>query len=60
MATPIKQVPILYGEEAEAFERMAREREKNPQGKPLTPEQEAKIAKMVKQLHEYKFPWDND
>jgi len=57
MATPIKQVPILYGEEAEAFERMAREREKNPQGKPLTPEQEAEVAAMVRQIHEYIPSW---
>jgi hypothetical protein len=57
MATPIKQVPILYGEDAEAFERMAREREQNPQGKPLTAKEEAEIAAMVRQLHEYKPSW---
>lgn len=58
MATPIKSVPILYGETAAEFIRQAEERERNPQSKPLTAEQEEKIAEITKQLRDYKFPWD--
>ncbi len=60
MATPIKAVPILYGKDAEEFERLADERARNSKHKPLTSEEEAEVAKMVRQLHEYKFPWDKD
>jgi len=59
MATPIKQVPILTGELAEAFVREAEENEKLPRFR-LSPEREARVRKVMKQLHEFKFPWDNE
>ena len=57
MATPIKQVPILTGEIAEAFVREAEENEKVPHLR-LFPEREARVRKVMKQLQEFKFPWD--
>lgn len=59
MATPIKQVPILTGEIAEAFVREAEENEKLPRFR-LSPEREAKVRKAMQQLHESKFPWDEE
>lgn len=59
MATPIKQVPILTGERAEAFVREAEENEKLPRFH-LSPEREARVRKVMKQLHEFKFPWDKE
>ena len=57
MAIPIKAVPILTGEIADDFVRKAEEREKNP-APGLSPEQEARIAKVMKQMREFKFPWE--
>lgn len=57
MATPIKQVPILTGELAEAFIREAEENEKLPRHQ-LSAEDEAWVKKISRQLHEFKFPWD--
>lgn len=58
MATPIKQVPILTGELAAAFVREAEENEKLPR-RQISTEDEAWVNKIAKQLHEFKFPWDN-
>lgn len=57
MAIPIKAVPILSGKTAEDFVRKAEEREKNP-APGLSQEQEARIAKIMKQMREFKFPWE--
>lgn len=57
MATPIKQVPILSGKIAEDFIREAEENEKLPRLR-LSPEREERIRKVMKQLQEFKFPWD--
>ena len=57
MAIPIKSVPILSGEIADDFVRKAEEREKNP-GPGLSPEREERIAKVMKQMREFKFPWE--
>lgn len=57
MAIPIKAVPILSGEIADDFVRRAKEREKNPsQG--LSQEQEERVAKVMKQMREFRFPWE--
>lgn len=57
MATPIKQVPILTGKQAEEFVREAEENEKRPRFK-LSQEREERVRKVMKQLQEFKFPWD--
>lgn len=57
MAIPIKAVPILSGEIADDFVRQAEEREKNPAPR-LTQEREERIAKVMKQMREFKFPWE--
>lgn len=57
MAIPIKAVPILSGEIADDFVRKAEEHEKNPAPR-LSPEQEERIAKVMKQMREFKFPWE--
>ena len=57
MAIPIKAVPILSGEIADDFVRKAEEREKNP-APGLSQEQEERIAKVMRQLREFKFPWE--
>ena len=59
MATPIKQVPILTGELAEAFVREAEENEKLPRLR-LSPEREERVRKVMKQLQEFRFPWDKE
>lgn len=59
MATPIKQVPILTGDIAEAFVREAEENEKLPRFH-LSPEREARVREVMKQLQEFKFPWDKE
>lgn len=59
MATPIKQVPILTGELAEAFVREAEENEKRPRFR-LSSEREERIRKVMKQLQDFKFPWDKE
>lgn len=58
MAIPIKAVPILSGEIADDFVRKAEEREKNPTPG-LTQEQEERIARVMRQMREFKFPWEN-
>lgn len=57
MAIPIKAVPILSGEIAEEFVRQAENREKNP-SPTLSSAQEERVAKVMRQLREFKFPWD--
>lgn len=57
MAIPIKAVPILSGEIAEEFVRQAEMQEKNP-APVLSAEREERIAKVIRQMHEFKFPWD--
>ncbi len=57
MAIPIKAVPILSGEIADDFVRKAEEREKNP-APGLSQEQEERIAKVMRQMREFKFPWE--
>ena len=57
MAIPIKAVPILSGEIADDFVRKAEEREKNP-APGLSQEQEDRIAKVTRQMREFKFPWE--
>lgn len=59
MATPIKQVPILTGELAEAFVREAEENEKQPRFT-LSAEREERIRQVMRQLHEFRFPWDKE
>lgn len=58
MTIPIKAVPILSGEIADDFVRKAEEREKNPTPG-LTQEQEERIARVMRQMREFKFPWEN-
>lgn len=57
MAIPIKAVPILSGKIADDFVRKAEEREKNPTPG-LSREQEERIAKVMRQMREFKFPWE--
>lgn len=57
MAIPIKAVPILSGDLAEDFVRQAQEREMHP-APALSAEQEERIAKVMRQMHEFKFPWE--
>lgn len=57
MAIPIKAVPILSGEIADEFVRLAEEREKNP-APGLSLEREERIAKVMRQMREFKFPWE--
>lgn len=56
MAIPIKQVPILSGEIAEEFERLADERVKNP-SPALSAEEEVQVAKVMRKLHEFVPSW---
>ncbi len=57
MAIPIKAVPILSGEIADDFVRKAEEHEKNP-APGLSQEREERIAKVMRQMREFKFPWE--
>lgn len=57
MAIPIKAVPILSEEIADDFVRKAEEREKNP-SPGLSQEQEERIARVMRQMREFKFPWE--
>ncbi|MCM1517718.1 MAG: hypothetical protein NC117_03675 [Pseudoflavonifractor sp.] len=59
MATPIKQVPILTGKLAEAFVREAEENEKLPRFR-LPHEREERVRKVMRQLQEFRFPWDKE
>ncbi len=56
MAIPIKTVPILSREIEDDFTRMAEERQKHAIPG-LSPEREARIDKVMKQIREFKFPW---
>lgn len=58
MATPIKQVPILTGKIAEAFEREAEENEKLPRHQ-LSADDEAWVKRIARQLQDFRFPWEN-
>ena len=51
-------MPILSGEIADDFVRKAEEREKNPTPG-LSQEQEERIARVMRQMREFKFPWEN-
>lgn len=57
MATPIKAVPILSGTIADEFVLNAEENELKPR-REVSNEQRAVVAKMIRQLQEYKFPWE--
>lgn len=57
MATPIKQVPILTGKLAEEFDREADENAKLPRHE-LTPERAEYVKRMLRQIDNYRFPWD--
>lgn len=57
MAIPIKAVPILSGEVADDFVRKAEEHEKNP-SPGLSQEQEERICRVMRQMREFKFPWE--
>ncbi len=57
MAIPIKAVPILTGETADDFVRKAEEHEKNPTPL-LSREQEERISQIMKQMREFRFPWE--
>lgn len=57
MAIPIKAVPILSRKIADDFVQKAEEREKNPAPR-LTQAQEERIAKVMRQMHEFRFPWE--
>lgn len=56
MAIPIKQVPILSGELAVAFERQAEEREREPH-RIVTDAQRQVVKDMMRSLKEYKPSW---
>lgn len=56
MATPIKAVPILSGELAEAFVRQAEENEQKPRHH-LSAEQENKIAEIMRRSREFVPSW---
>lgn len=57
MAIPIKAVPVLSGEIAEDFVRKAEEREKHP-APGLSAEQEERVVKVMRQMREFRFPWE--
>lgn len=57
MAIPIKSVPILSGEIADEFVKKAEERERHPSAI-LSREREERIAKVMKQMLEFRFPWE--
>lgn len=57
MAIPIKAVPILSGEIAADFIKKAEEREKHPSST-LSAEQEERIARVMRQMREFKCPWE--
>ncbi|MBD5313593.1 MAG: hypothetical protein HDS06_05160 [Bacteroides sp.] len=57
MAIPIKAVPILSGDIADDFVQQAEKREKHPAPK-LSDEREERIAKVMRQMREFKFPWE--
>jgi len=56
MATPIKQVPILSGEIAEAFVREAETNERKPHEK-LSPKREAAIRRVMREMEEFVPSW---
>lgn len=58
MATPIKQVPILTGELAEAFIREAEENEKLPRHR-LSSEDEETIRRVMREMEEFIPSWKN-
>lgn len=56
MATPIKQVPILSGEIAEAFVKEAEANARKPHGK-LPPEREAAVRRVMREMEEFVPSW---
>lgn len=59
MAIPIKAVPILSGKIADEFVREAEEHKKNPTPG-LSQEQEERVAKVMRQMREFRFPWERN
>lgn len=57
MAIPIKQVPILTGELAEAFVREAEEKERRPHASRLSPEDEATIRRVIRRMEDFVPSW---
>ncbi|MDE7376762.1 MAG: hypothetical protein K2N16_07920 [Muribaculaceae bacterium] len=56
MATPIKAVPVLTGQVAEAFIRRADERERNPRHE-ISEEKERRIAEILRRSREFVPSW---
>lgn len=56
MATPIKSVPILSGEAADEFVRLAEENERKTR-RILSKEQEQRIAEVMRRSHEFVPSW---
>ena len=59
MAIPIKAVPILSGEIAADFVSGAEAHEKSP-APALSMEREERVARVMKQMREFKFPWEKN
>lgn len=57
MAIPIKQVPILTGEIAEAFVREAEEKERHPHASRLSPEDEAAVRRVIRRMEDFVPSW---
>lgn len=57
MAIPIKQVPILTGEIAEAFVREAEEKESKPHGYRLSPDDEATVRRVIRRMEDFVPAW---
>lgn len=57
MATPIKQVPILTGEIADAFVREAEENENRSHANRLSPEDEAIVRRVIHRMEEFVPSW---
>ena len=57
MATPIKTIPILTGQQAIDFEKEA-ELNANKPHPYLSEEEKEEIKVLMERSKEYKFPWD--
>jgi hypothetical protein len=56
MATPIKSVPILSGEIADEFVRLAEEKERKSK-REISPESSSIVREMERQLREFVPTW---
>jgi hypothetical protein len=56
MATPIKSVPILSGEIADEFVRLAEEKERKSK-REISPESSSIVREMERQLREFVSTW---